>query len=197
VNARSDGLPPQNATVAPRELHMEVMDPRSFDVWLHQQPVTLEEYTAFTPEPPYVKSGAARAAMDYAWFLRSPGASSDGALETRSIGGREFARVARPLNFRGLAQGDAPTRLEIDKHHLLGFNAGSPIRFVRLPDGDWYIQQTRGREDQASPLPADWALRTLLPPADWSVRLPSPATVWFFRNFDSYVGPIDRAVMPA
>jgi hypothetical protein len=191
VSAAAPGLPAGNVTLAPRELHMEVMDPRSFDVWLHQPPVTLDDYRAFKPEPPYFKSGLARGAMDGAWFLRSPGGAADGALESRIIGGRAFVRVARPLDFRGLARGDAPTRLAIDKHHVLCFAAATDVRVARLPDGHWYVQQTVAApgSDAVAP-PADWELATLRPARDWLVSVPTPATVWFFRNLDSYIGPV-------
>lgn len=184
-------VPARNVTQAPRELHMEVMDPRTFDVWLHQHPVSLGDYQAFRPEPPYFKSGIAAGAMDRAWFLRSPGASADGALETRAIGGREFVRVARPLDFRGLAKGDAPTRLLIDKHHVLAFAAGSKVRVARLPGGQWYVQQTLAATGSgAIAPPPDWELHIITPAQDWIVRAPTPATVYFFRNLDSYIGPV-------
>ncbi|HUR40535.1 MAG TPA: hypothetical protein VM240_05140 [Verrucomicrobiae bacterium] len=186
-----NGIPAPNVTRAPRELHMEVMDPRTFDVWLHQDVVTMDDYAAFRPEPPFFKSGVGRGAMDSAWFLRSPGGAIDGALDTRVIGGREFVRVARPLDFRGLAKGNAPTRLSIDKHHVLGFLHGSEVRVARLPDGKHYVQQTVAAPGAgAVPLPADWEVSVLRPSQDWIVHVPTPATVYFFRNLDSYIGPV-------
>ena len=190
-DAAAPPVPAANVTRAPRQLHMELMDGRTLDVWLHQPPVTAADYAAFRPEPPYVKSGLGRGAMDRAWFLRSPGSAADGALEARVIGGREFVRVARPLDFRGLARGDAPTRLQVDKHHVLAFAAGSEVRIALLPDGRDYVQQTLAAPGAgAVPLPADWQLRIVRPAQDWVVPLPAPATVWFFRNLDSYAGPI-------
>lgn len=182
-------VPAGNVTLAPRELHVEVMDPRTFDVWLHQAPLTAAEARAFRPEPPYFTSGVGHGAMDRAWFLRSPGSDGDGALESRRIGGREFVRVARPLGFRGLAAGDAPTRVRVDKHHVLVFAAGSAVRVARLPDGHHYVQQTVGAAAAPAP-PADWEMRTLRPAQDWTVQVATPATVWFFRNLDSYIGPV-------
>lgn len=190
-------VPAANVTLAPRELHMEVMDPRTFDVWLHQQPVTLDDYRSFKPEPPYFKSGVGRGAMDRAWFLRSPGSAANGVLEGRRIGGRDFVRVARPLDFRGLAKGDAPTRLQIDKHHVLVFAAGADVRVARLPDGHWYVQQTVAAAGaDVIPVPADWESATLRLARDWTVSVPTPATVWFFRNLDSYMGPLTAERLP-
>jgi hypothetical protein len=67
-------VPEENVTVSPLDLHMEMFDMRSGNVWLCQQPLTMDEYRAFKPEPPYVKSGIARSAMSFAYFRRSPGA---------------------------------------------------------------------------------------------------------------------------
>ena len=182
-------LPPRNRTLAPRELHLELMDPRSFDVWLCQSPVTAAQVKAFKPEAPYLKSGAAHAAMDAAWFLRSPGAACEGELESRSIGGLEFVRVARPLGFKGLAPGASPTRVEVDKHHVLRFAAGRALMFAKIGD-NWFVQQTVRSDGEAFAPPADWMMRLVLLNRDWEVRLPAPATVWFFRNLDSFAGPV-------
>jgi hypothetical protein len=192
----SSGVPAPNVTVAPRELHMEIFDSRTADVWLCQRPVTAAEYQALQPEPPYVKSGLARSAMDFAWFLRSPGALADGPLESRIIGGLPMVRVARPLDFRGFAAGDAPTRLTIDKHHLIGFNAGTRARLVQLPDGAFFVQQTVSAGPVSIPLPADWKAFELRSEARWSVCLGAPVTVYFFRNLSSFQGPLTREQLP-
>jgi hypothetical protein len=189
-------VPEQNVTVDPRQLHMEVFDARTGDVWLQQAPVSEDDYRAFRPEPPYVKSGLARSAMDAAHFLKSPGAPADGALETRIIGGRSLVRVARPLNFRGLSRGDAPTRLEVDKHHRLGFDAGTLVRLALLPDGRFYVQQTVTAGPERLPVPADWTMHLLRPRERWWVYLGSPVTVYFFRNLTSFMGPLTREQLP-
>lgn len=169
---------------------MEVMDPRSFDVWLCQSPVTLDAYKAFAPEPPFMKSGIGRAAFDAAHFTRSPGALTDGPAETREIGGHEFARIARPRDFHGIAPGDAPTRVAVEKHHVITFAAGRMVRVARLPDGHDYVEHTLPKTDEPFPLPTDWSVTSRTLESDWVVVLPTPATVWFFKNLASFAGPI-------
>ena len=190
-------VPAPNVTVAPLELHMEVFDPRSGDVWLHQQPVSEAGYKAFKPDPPYVKSGLGRSAMDFAWFKRSPGADADGALEQRRIGGLDWVRVARPRDFRGIARGDAPTRLVIEKHHVIGFEAGKRLNFVRVADGGWYVQQTAAPDGSIIDEPVDWQLFHVELPQRWTCDLGCPVTVYFFRNLRSFQGPIPPERLPA
>jgi hypothetical protein len=189
-------VPEENVTVSPLDLHMEMFDMRSGNVWLCQQPLTMDEYRAFKPEPPYVKSGIARSAMSFAYFRRSPGAVADGALERRQIAGRDFVRVARPVKFRGLQPGTAPTRLEIDKHHVIGFSAGDCVPFVRLPDGQCYVQQTVAADHSRIDLPEDWTPLHVRLTQDWALALEAPATVYFFSNLQSYQGPVPAECMP-
>lgn len=190
------GAMANNVTLQPRELHMEVFDPRTGDVWLQQAPLTEAEYRAYRPEPPYMKSGFARSAMDYASFRRSPGASADDPLEERVIGGRTLVRVAKPLAFRGLARGDAPTRLQVVKHHEIGFAPGTRVRLARLPDGAWFVQQTVAPGHERVPVPADWQMFEVRPRSPWSIHLAAPVTVYFFRNLASFQGPVPREQIP-
>ena len=190
-------VPGQNVTLEPRALHMEVFDMSTGQVWLQQSPITLEEFAAYKPEPPYVKSGIGKSAMDFAHFLRSPGATQDGPLETRTIGGRTLVRVARPIDFRGLAKGDAPTRLQVDKHHRIGFEAGTRVCVAQLPDGQFYVQQTVAAGPERIAPPADWKMFELVAPARWWVCLDTPVTVWFFRNLSSFMGPLPSEQLPA
>lgn len=189
-------VPSPNVTVKPKGLHMEIFDPRSGDVWLHQQPISEADYQAFRPEPPYVKSGLGRSAMDFAWFKRSPGAEIDGVLEQRRIGGLDWVRVARPRQFRGLARGNAPTRLVIEKHHVIGFEAGSRVNFVRLPDGGWYVQQTAAADGSVIDEPDDWSLFHVELNRRWVCDLGCPVTVYFFRNLRSFQGPVPAQALP-
>ena len=189
-------IPEQNVTVSPLELHMEILNPRTADVWLCQEPLTMEDYRAFKPEAPFIKSGIGRSAMSFAYFLRSPGATEDGPLEQCEMGGRRFVRVARPIKFRGLAPGQAPTKLSIDKHHVIGYAAGERVPFVRLPDGQYYVQQTRSADGSVLPLPDDWRPCHVDLTQDWAVSLPSPPTVYFFTNLQSFQGPVSEADLP-
>lgn len=189
-------ITPESITQEPLKPHMEVMDTSSGDIWLHQPPTTLAAYDALKPEAPYIKSGIACAAMDFAYFLKSPGADVEGPLETRTIGGLEWSRVARPLDFHGFNSGPTPTLIQVDKHHVIGFTAGSTLRLARLPDGKFYIQQTRSAWHGKDVYPTDWALFTLVLEQPWSIYLDSPSPIYFFRNLRSFAGAFDADVFP-
>ena len=86
----------------------------------------------------------------------------------RMIGGREFVRVARPLDFRGLANGDAPTRVVIDKHHVLVFAAGShaATNASHMPSASLIISGRPERSTTTTGMPA----RLMFPMAAKSSR---------------------------
>lgn len=185
-----------NITQAPRELHMEVMNLQTRDVWVCQQPITEAQFKALKVNAPLMKVGYGRAAFDFAYFRRSPGAAEDGALETTIIDGLGFARVARPQQLRGFAAGDAATQMMIEKHHIIGFDAGSELRLARLPDGQYYLQQTVSASATPDVDPEDWQMYSLKLAAPWSVELSCPAAVYFFRNLRSYTGPFTARQLP-
>lgn len=191
------GLAASNITAAARSgLRAEIMDMRTLDVWLCQQPITEAEYAALAPEPPFFKSGLGRAAMDIAWFDRSPDAAADGPLSTLEIGGFVFCHVARPHDFRGLASGDAPTRLMVEKHHVLGFDAGSRVRWAVQADGRVFVQQTTALDGAGPPPVTGWLVRETTLRSPWVCVLPRPCEVYFFQNLSSYAGPLDPAQLP-
>lgn len=191
------GIPPENITVTPYELHMEVFDMGTSSVWLCQQPITRQEYQAMVPEAPFVKSGIGAASTNFAYFLRSPGATEDGPLTTRVIGGYTFAYVAKPLNFRGWSTTDVPIRLTIEKYHVLGYDAGRRVDMVRLPDGSVFVQQIEAIGDEKIPLPADWEPFQIELEAPWRCDMGCPVEVFFFRNLRSFMGPVPPEQMPA
>ena len=191
------GLAASNITAAASKgLRAEIMDLRTLDVWLCQQPITQAQYAALAPEPPYVKSGLGRAAMDIAWFDRSPDAAADGPLRTIEVGGFAFCHVARPHDFQGLAAGDAPTRLMVEKHHVLGFEAGSRVRLTVQADGRIFVQQTTAVDGAGLPPVAGWLVREITLRSAWVCALPRPCEVHFFQNLSSYAGPLDPAQLP-
>ena len=189
-------IAPENVTARPRQPHTEVMDVQRGDVWLCQQPITLDEVKAMKVEPPLVKSGVGTGAMDSAHFLRSPGAAEEGPLETRSIDGRSFARVARVRSFGGFPRGRAPTLIEVEKHHVLGFDAGRALNLAKLPDGQFYVEQTESIPGRDFVVPADWQMYTLALDAAWQVQLPCPSRVHFFASLRSFAGPIALDLLP-
>ena len=189
-------LPAENVTRSPRQAHMEVMNPATGDVWLLQDPISIEEFTSLRVEPPWVKVGFTTASMDSAGFRRSPGADADGPVETREIGGRRFARVAKVRKFGGFAAGAVPTRIEVEKHHLVGFDAGRTITVARLPDGQFYVEQTECMPGKSFEPPADWQMFTLRLTEPWSLQIACPVSVYFFRSLRSFQGPVAPEWLP-
>ncbi len=174
---------------------MEVMNTQTQDVWLCQQPVTKEQYKALQPPAPIIKSGLGRATFDSAWFLRSPGAAEEGALEAMDISGLGFSRVARLREMR--ASHDGPTRLVVEKYHVLGFEAGAALHVARLPDGLYSVQQTASASDVPDMDPPDWEVFTLVLDRPWSLTLGGAVPVYFFRNLRSFAGALTAAQLPA
>lgn len=185
-----------NITVEPTGPHAEVMDLESGDVWLCQQPITEARFNMLKTARPLVKSGYGRAHFDYAWFLRSPGADADGPLDARDIDGLRFVRVARPREMVALRSDHLPTRLVIEKHHVIGFHADRKVTLARLPDGAFYVLHTETLTDIADVDPEDWEMFTLTLFAPWTIALPCPAHVYFFGNLRSFAGPLSGDELP-
>jgi hypothetical protein len=175
-----------------QQLHGELLDPRTRNVWQSLEPITPEEYQALPLEPGWLRVGIGRAAMYEHWFARSPGASEDGPMELCEIGGRRFGLCARPASTPTQPEGpDGPRMLLVEKHHVIRFLSGRPVSVVQHPDGRRYVHVIEGGEDKAPlVLPDGWQLEYVSPGEDWVVPLPTPTTVFFFANGDSYQGPL-------
>ncbi|MDH3623586.1 MAG: hypothetical protein OES69_08225 [Myxococcales bacterium] len=179
--------------VGAQELHMEILDPSTQNVWQSLEPVTLAEYRAFPLEVGFVKIGIGRGAMDEHWFDRSPGTDISGPMEVREFGGRAFGLCARPATAPELPFGpDGPRRLLVDKHHVMRFAAGRAIPLLVLPDSTEYVHVMDGGVDgPALQVPEGCHLRHVSLREDWIVHLPHPTTVFFFPSRDSFQGPIE------
>jgi hypothetical protein len=175
-------------TVHPREPHAELLDTATHEVWLAPEPISRAEYDALVAPAPLVKSGHGRGAMDRAGFRRSPGASEDGPLREREIGGRRFQLVARP-ELDG-ARGAFPRRLVVHKFHVVAFDAGRRVPLLRTPEGRDYVQLVTPRGGDAA-LPAGWSLREVVLAAEWAIELPAPTETWWLANGASFQGPVD------
>jgi hypothetical protein len=182
-----------NVTVSPRELHVEIMNPQTGDVWLLQDPITVEQFKALRVAPPLVKSGCAAGSFDAAHFLRSPGAEQDGPLEICEVDGRTFVRVARALAFSG----KGPMLVKVQKHHVMTFAKGREVTIARVPDGGLYVQQTESVPGKTFEAPADWQLHRATLSEDWTVLVPPPVSVFFFPSLASFQGPLADASLPA
>ncbi|MCP3985244.1 MAG: hypothetical protein GY723_12715, partial [bacterium] len=68
-----------------QELHGEVLDPSTRNVWQSLEPISREDYQALPLEPDWLRVGIGRGAMDEHWFARSPGKEEDGPMELLEI----------------------------------------------------------------------------------------------------------------
>ena len=193
ARGRIQDAPAGNFIQRPTELHMEILDTREQSAWQALAPADLETYQGLRPEPPFVKIGIGRGVMDEAWFRRSPGADSDGAMATREIDGHLFSFCARPAGPPQEPAGPAGPRLiEVVKHHTLVYRAGRSIDWLRLPDGSHYVHVIEGGPDKPPlVLPEGWAQHSVKLERELTVELPCPTTVMFFPNRDSFQGPVD------
>jgi len=185
------------ALVAPRELHMEILDTTNRNVWQTIEPISLQEYKAVVLDPPWVKVGVGASVFDEHWFDRSPDAAESGAMAVRDIGGRGFALCARaPADGGTLPAGpDGPRRLLVEKHHVVRYRAGRTVSILSTPDAGEYVHVVEsGIAREPLVLPPGWRVRSLELAADWIVPLPVPTTAYFFANRDGYQGPL--SVLP-
>lgn len=185
---------PAHATpmVRAQELHGEVLDPSTRDVWQSLEPISHEDYKALPLEPGWLHVGIGRAAMDEHWFARSPGSDEDGPMQVREIGGRDFGLCARPASApTPVAGSDGAHQLLVEKHHVILFMRGREVPVLLHPDGQRYVLVIEGGEGKAPlALPDGWMLEHVKLAEDWILQLATPATVFFFGNGDSYQGPL-------
>jgi hypothetical protein len=178
--------------ISAQELHGEVLDPSTRNVWQTLEPITRDDYQALPLESGWLHVGIGRAAMDEHWFTRSPGKGEDGPMELLEIGGCHFGLCARPASTPSQPAGpDGPRMLLVDKHHVVCFLGGRQVNVLLDPDGNRFVHVIEGGEGKASlALPGGWKLECVELTEDWVLQLPTPATVFFFANGDSYQGPL-------
>ena len=142
-------------------------------------------------------------AMDEMWFDRSPGVAEDGPMLEREICGRRWAHCARPTSAPARPFGnDGPVEMIVDKHHALRFVAGRRVPVLRVPEGEWFVHVIDGRGMSSIGIRGGPSGGLDVPPGcslghvelteDWVLRLPSPTRVFFFKNGDSFQGPIEE-----
>ena len=130
-----------NKLIDCKELHAEVLDLETHNVWQTHGPISREAYDAIELPAKHVKVGIGSGVMDEHYFRRSPGAAADGPLSEREIGGHRFIHCANPP--KGGPEtpvGDDPKLLRVDKHHSVIFEAGSTVLILQDTDGRDYVQ---------------------------------------------------------
>jgi hypothetical protein len=184
-------VPEVNRVPHLRAKMMEVMDNATGEVWMSLDEVTPAQAKALEIGPRMVKYGPAVSSMDLAWFDRSPGASTDGPLAEREIGGLRFRLVAKPGKFTPLPGGSGVEAM-VDKHHCVVFAAGRDLEFLINPQGFAFVEQVDALADSKPiELPPGFSLRRLTLSKPWVLRAPRPAKAYFFfPSFRSFQGPI-------
>lgn len=179
------------AVAGGRDLYIEVMDTDTGQVWMTAAPAQLSDFDALVVEPPLVKTGAGRAAMNRALFQYSPSAPAE-PVRQRVIDGRLFINVASPVEQIPPAMPGAPLEALIDKAHVIGFEAGRSVAILSLPEGDFVEVVGDDGADASLVLPAGGVLKRLELNQPWAVTLPTPARVFFWlgNNLRSFQGPV-------
>jgi len=178
--------------VRAQDIHGEVLDPTTRDVWQSLEPISRDEYDALPLEPGWLRVGVGRGAMDEHWFTRSPGSDEAGPMELLDIGGHRFGLCARPASEPSQPEGaDGPRMLLVDKHHVARFAGGRQVPVLEDLAGDRFVHVIEGGKDKARlAVPHGWKLEQVSLTNDWVVALPNPTTVFFFANGDSFQGPV-------
>ena len=87
-----------------RDLHMEVMDTRTGQVWMSFEAVTQQDFDSLELGDSLRGVGVAAAVMDAAAFTHSPNGEGEPVRE-RIIGGHRFINVAVPGEAKPLPEG--------------------------------------------------------------------------------------------
>lgn len=181
----------------------EIIDPTTGQVWQALEACDLETFGQLALPAPFQPIGVGTPAMDEHWFDRSPGATTDGPMECRSIAGRAWGHCASPASAPNKPFGeDGPTEMRVDKHHALRFAAGRRVPVLKSPEGEAFVHVITGRgfsdvavDERAQKasfvVPPGWTLGDVALEEDWILRLPNPTRVFFFPTRDSFQGPID------
>jgi hypothetical protein len=199
----SADIPAHNLLIDCQELHAELLDLTTGEVWQSHAPLTRAEWDALEPPSELRKVGIGAGVMDAHYFRRSPGAEVDGPVAERDLGGQLFIHCANPPGSGPeVPFANGPRLLRVDKHHSLIFEAGRELEVIRLPDGRDFVQviaASPGGEGvlqtgSAPPdllLPEGWALRSEKVANRTTIHLPNPTEAWFFRNGASFQGPVE------
>ena len=173
------------------DLFMEIQNAETREVWMCCEPTTEARFSQMEPSSPFIKSGYGRASMDRAAFAHSPRKPDE--FTAMNCDGKPFRHVATPLGFVPPASEGRPMQLSVDKHHLLGFDAGREVTVMEL-DGMSFIEVIgSGEYDEDLALPEGARLRRSRLAEPLVVLLPEPTTAffWFGERLRSFQGPVD------
>jgi len=176
-------------------LRVEIIDTATRAVWLCHAPVTYKRARSLPLPKGFSLSGIAHAVADLAYFGRSPGADTEGALDTIEVDGLRFAFVARPVGFDTITHDGVDTSvMTIDKHHTMLYAASRTIEVLDFGDGTvatpaW--QSPRPPTDRHERvLPAGWSVRDVVLDDDLIAAIPNPARVAVLSDGAGFHGPL-------
>ena len=112
------------------DLFMEIQNPETRETWMCCEPTTEERFSLMKPLAPFVKMGCGLASMDRAAFAHSPQKSDE--FTAMDCDGEPFRHVATPTEIVPPAAKGGPMRVTVDKHHLLGFDAGRELTVMEF-----------------------------------------------------------------
>ena len=169
---------------------MEIID-RDGQVWLCQEPVTVEQVRALSLPDGLSPALVGEAVADVAYFSRSPLADRDGPLDVIEIDGLRFAFVARPMGHERIA---GATVMSVDKHHTMLYASGRSIDVLDFGDGTFASaawSAPNGAPDRGElNLPNGWTLRAAELTSDLIAVIPNPSTVAILNNGSGFHGPL-------
>ena len=173
------------------DLFMEIQNPETRETWMCCEPTTEERFSRLKLSAPFVKMGCGLASMDRAAFAHSPQKPDE--FTAMECDGEPFRHVATPIEIVPPAAKRGPMRVTVDKHHLLGFDAGREVAVMEF-DGKSFIEVIgSGEYDEELVLPEGASLRRHPLAEPLVVMLPEPTTAffWFGAEMRSFQGPIE------
>jgi hypothetical protein len=137
------------------------------------------------------------ALADRGKFLKSP-ACAEGRYSYMRAFDREFVQVVRLISINNRIDDLGLIRkTELEKHHILHYDAGRTVSVLQSPNGESYIGVSRSLERSLEPpsLPDGWTLTERLLSKDIQVELFGKVSVLRMNNEDSYQGPISEKII--
>ena len=190
----------QNWTLGGLELHGEIRNDQTQEVWLCQQPISHEVFQELELPEGFSKALFGRGAHDAAYFPRPPEGNEDSPLPTMKVDNLTFSKVARAdkVDMKYMKQGFRNLfLLTVYKYHIVLFKAGRTIDILTMEDGKDYVPNMavsdKGITDlvqKEQMIPSDWSVRRITLQEDLILEIPNPARVCFFKNGYGFHGPV-------
>lgn len=190
---RSPSIPVRRAASIDQRPGFEILDPVGGGVWMTRD-WTVDAFEAFSfpwTWPFWFKNDPRRGVSDGVAFLRSPGCPSDGQFTYMTAFGREFVQVVELEDLTGSVGNGAIREVELEKYHVLAFDAGSQVQILQGPDASHYllVAETFARSEEPE-LPDGWAITARVLEEPVVVELTGTVEVLRLTNEDSYQGPL-------